>query len=784
MKYEERLNAIDYLLLLMIVVAFAAVSWIYQINQHFSYDQWQMLLKGYYAAFTGTYLPFGNEASTMGNVPGMLSSWLIGFPLQVYMHPYAPAVFQTLIRAAGILIFANALTLLFTRRIVLLGTFLFALSPWTLYQSMLYNPAYLTFCAPLVLNAILRLRYDYHDHYHDKNSRHRIFPSFLLVIAIGMVVQLHFSWPVLVVGALILWLRRDIKVSYIGIGLGVLVLALSLWPYIQESLRNPNLFNNPEAQAQDRYIGYGLLHVYPIFKGLLYWLRFASFSVTEKAIVPEIEDEYSLLVVILCWVWIILSQAFGVISVIIAAYGNLFALSGAKAGTDVAKSHFIRGLTISFILAMIIASAASPVVLNFWQIAVVIPFALLPLLAWLSANHKYIKIYFIAALVFFICANAMGALKSEKFDYANSFDEGLYSTCLMTFAPEKCAALSAPLSEAKKLELQAIFKFNQQTYDRVIMGLVPLADGSLKPVQSVTIPFLSDSESSADNALVSDAAIKSADASSRASADNKDANSTKEQADKGSSVAHQSDTTASASSDGAEVANKTIASSNQTNDAAAKAKETDAKAAEDAKSTAAEDAKSKTPAAAKAATDGNSAENSKANAPADSKANAAADSKEVVDGKVASEAEVATKSDLAKADSAEPVVKKLKLNDSALFKALPTLADEIQNKTYVQQSVEVTKIKTAAATKDQDSSNLNGKVSASHEQIVTATYNNVGKNSKQGNDSSITNVSVVKADTPLVNSGVIVPVSSQGKAAETGVIIDAGSGDKGELIIN
>ena len=298
MKHVERLNAVDYLFLLLIILAFAAVSWFYQINQSFNHDQLQMLLKGYYAAFNSTYLPFGNESGIMGNVPGMLSSWLMGFPLQVYMHPYAPAVFQTLIRAIGIVIFANALSLLFTRRVVLLGTFLFALSPWTLYQSMLYSPAYLTFCAPLVLNCLLRLRYDYHDHYHDKNSRHRVFPSFFLIIAFGMIVQLHFSWPVLVVGALILWLRRDIKVSYLGLGLGLLVIAISLLPYIQEVISNPNLLNHADASAQDGYFGYGLLHVYPLFKGLLYWLRFASFSVSEQAIIPKIADDYSLAIVI------------------------------------------------------------------------------------------------------------------------------------------------------------------------------------------------------------------------------------------------------------------------------------------------------------------------------------------------------------------------------------------------------------------------------------------------------------------------------------------------------
>lgn len=786
MKHVERLNAVDYLFLLLIILAFAAVSWFYQINQSFNHDQLQMLLKGYYAAFNSTYLPFGNESGIMGNVPGMLSSWLMGFPLQVYMHPYAPAVFQTLIRAIGIVIFANALSLLFTRRVVLLGTFLFALSPWTLYQSMLYSPAYLTFCAPLVLNCLLRLRYDYHDHYHDKNSRHRVFPSFFLIIAFGMIVQLHFSWPVLVVGALILWLRLDIKVSYLGLGLGLLVVALSLLPYIQEVISNPNLLNHADASAQDGYFGYGLLHVYPLFKGLLYWLRFASFSVSEQAIIPKIADDYSLAIVILCWAWIILSQAFGVISAIIAAYGNLFALSGAKAGTDVAKSQFIRGLTISFMLAVIIASAASSEVVNSSHIALVLPFALIPLLAWLSANHKYLKVYFIASLVFFICANAVASLKSDKFDYFNSFDEGLYTDCLTAFTKEQCELLSGSLSVATKLELQANYKFDAAIYDRIIKGLIPLPDGSLKPVENFTIPFLGEDESSSDTASSVDKASTSADPSyAEASSNNADesatAAATSESGTSSSDAQSESDqakaTAADAKANGAkqDVSSKDVAATTdkQATDkqpadkqaAGKQAAAAEAKALEETKATAADAKESE----AKATAADTKESEAKAQAESTDKATKDADSQ-------AETEEKAVASD-------KPLVKQLKLSESALIKALPTLADDIRSKANLKKSASESKLEIADKRQSSPQINSDGKESAANEKIVTSTTNNVATQSPKNNDSSRGTVSVVRADEPIVNSS-YAPASKQDQDAKTGVIIDAGSGDSGELIIN
>lgn len=798
MKHVERLNAVDYLFLLLIILAFAAVSWFYQINQNFNHDQLQMLLKGYYAAFNSTYLPFGNESGIMGNVPGMLSSWLMGFPLQVYMHPYAPAVFQTLIRAIGIVIFANALSLLFTRRVVLLGTFLFALSPWTLYQSMLYSPAYLTFCAPLVLNCLLRLRYDYHDHYHDKNSRNRVLPSFFLIIAFGMMMQLHFSWPVLVVGALILWLRRDIKVSYLGLGLGLLVVALSLWPYIQEVISNPNLLNNADASAQDGYFGYGLLHVYPLFKGLLYWLRFASFSVSEQAIIPKIADDYSLAIVILCWAWIILSQAFGVISAIIAAYGNLFALSGAKAGTDVAKSQFIRGLTISFMLAVIIASAASSEVVNSSHIALVLPFALIPLLAWLSANQKYLKVYFIASLVFFICANAVASLKSDKFDYFNSFDEGLYTDCLTAFTKEQCELLSGSLSAATKLDLQANYKFDAAIYDRIIKGLIPLPDGSLKPVEKFTIPFLGEEESSSDTASSVDKASTSADPSSaEASSNNTDESATA--ADTSESGTSSSD----AQSESDQV--KATAADAKANDAKQDASSKDVAAATDkqatdkqataaeAKATAADAKESEAKATAADAKIAATKE-SEANAQAEGsdKATKNADSQAETQEKTAAHNKAATlaaaggeaKDEGAKAVASDkPLVKQLKLSESALIKALPTLADDIRSKANLKKSASESKLEIADKRQSSAQINSDGKESAANEKIVTSTTNNVATQSPKNNDSARGTVGVVRADEPIVNSS-YAPASKQDQDAKTGVIIDAGSGDSGELIIN
>ena len=66
---NERLQAKDYLIIALVIAIFAVASIAYQNTQHFSFDQQQMLLKGFHALFTGEYLPWGNEASALGNLP-------------------------------------------------------------------------------------------------------------------------------------------------------------------------------------------------------------------------------------------------------------------------------------------------------------------------------------------------------------------------------------------------------------------------------------------------------------------------------------------------------------------------------------------------------------------------------------------------------------------------------------------------------------------------------------------------------------------------------------------
>lgn len=476
---KESLNLKDYLLLLIILIIFVAMSLVYEFNQNFSYDQIQMLLKGFHASFNNEYLPFGNEASSMGNVPGMLSSWLVGFPLEFYIGLESIIAFQLFFRVLAILIFANALSLLFSRSVVMLGTFLFALGPWYLYHTMIYNPAFIHFGSAITLNCLIRLRYDKN---HKGFSLGRVFSSIFLVLSVGFILQLHYSWTVMAAICGIMWLRRDIKISYLGVLIGLAIFALSMVPYVQEVMVNKSLLTNPEAYAQDRYLGYGLTHVYPIFKGILYWLRFGSLLITNKAIFPSpYGEELSTMWTALSYLWVGVAYLIGIATVLFSAYSNYFAIYRFRLGNSSVKFQFIRGLTISSILAVVIASAASPVTLNFWQISVVLPLALIPVLALISVRQQFSKLYFVVALFFFVVANPIAAMSSDKFYYKNDLHAALYQTCLMGFNKEQCTPYANSLSEEKRKDIESQYpKPVQSMIDRVIKGLIPTPEENAK----------------------------------------------------------------------------------------------------------------------------------------------------------------------------------------------------------------------------------------------------------------------------------------------------------------
>lgn len=432
----------------LIILLALILSFYYQSQQWLSGDQWQMLNKGFLAALTGEYLPYGNEASTMGNVPGSLSSIVIGLPLALWFNPYAPVILLELTRIAGIFLFIDALSKLFSPRTVVVGTLCYALNPWFLYDSLLYNPAYLSFGAAFVLNMLVRLRRQGQE----RQSYGATFVySMLLTLGVGWCLQLHFSWPVLVALTGLMWLMRAIRFSFVGAAAGLVLIGLSLIPYIQETLVNDYITSNPTTYAKERYLGYGLVHVYPLFKALLYWLRFGSLLVTNKAMVPELAVSAPFYQEALYYGWLVFTQVIGALTVVVAAIINYKILRRQVAARQ-PNMRFVRALTISSVGALLIAAGAATLTLNYWQIIILFCFALMPIIAYLEYRPLSNGLCY-ALAIFMLLSNVVSATSSEKFSYRADYGAAFYQYCLRDYSAAQCGLTQSQAQALQALDL-------------------------------------------------------------------------------------------------------------------------------------------------------------------------------------------------------------------------------------------------------------------------------------------------------------------------------------------
>ena len=159
-----------------------------------------------------------------------------------------------------------------------------------------------------------------------------------------------------------------------------------------------------------------------------------------------------------------------------AAYSNYFVISRFHVSNSSDRLRFVRGMSISAILAVLLAAGANTLVLNFWQIAIIFPFALLPVLAFMSVRPHGLKLYVWVAAIFFVFANALGATYSEKFNYQQNFSANFYRTCLVGFSPQQCSPYGTGLTAEQREVIAAQTPQDIEVIKRVIGGIIPHYD--------------------------------------------------------------------------------------------------------------------------------------------------------------------------------------------------------------------------------------------------------------------------------------------------------------------
>ncbi|UPK55511.1 3-deoxy-D-manno-octulosonic acid transferase [Aeromonas veronii] len=395
------------------------LSWLFSDHQLLTGDQTQMLYKGYLGAYEGVWLSYGNAASAVGNVPGSLSAWLIGGPLLLWDSPYAPMVLLLVMRLVGFLLFDAVIRQVFDDRVRLLFLVLCWLNPWFQYESLLYNPSYLFLFSAMHCWSAWHMR-----------ERASFWHMIVHLLAIGMAMQLHYSWPLLAVMSTYLFWRRILKVSWSGVVVATLLIGASLIPYAMEVMSNSHITQNIDPEARQRYIGWGLVHVYPVLKSVLYWLRygswlFASKLVNDTQFIWLAGHEYLQMAAV--WLWRVVIYGVGLATVLLAAKANWQLwrelkprlLRSDRAPVD--GESWLGLYALAAVLAVLVSAALSPIIFNYWHLMLIFPYALFPILLllvrWSRRYPQWVGKGLLAATLFCTAVNLIAACDSTKFSY-------------------------------------------------------------------------------------------------------------------------------------------------------------------------------------------------------------------------------------------------------------------------------------------------------------------------------------------------------------------------------
>lgn len=388
-------------------------------------DQTQMLYKGYLGAYEGVWLSYGNAASAVGNVPGSLSAWLIGGPLLLWDSPYAPVLLLLAMRLVGFLLFDAVIRQVFGDRVRLLFLVLCWLNPWFQYESLLYNPSYLFLFSAMHCWSAWHMR-----------ERASFWHMIVHLLAIGMAMQLHYSWPLLAVMSTYLFWRRILKVSWSGVAVAALLIGASLIPYAIEVMSNSQITQNVDPEARQRYIGWGLVHVYPVLKSVLYWLRygswlFASKLVNDTQFIWLAGHEYLQLAAV--WLWRLVIYGVGSATVLLAAKANWQLWKRLKPRlmrsdrAPVDGESWLGLYAVAAVLAVLVSAALSPIIFNYWHLMLIFPYALFPMLLllveWSRRYPQWVGKGLLAATLFCTVVNLIAATDSTKFSYQADYQQ-------------------------------------------------------------------------------------------------------------------------------------------------------------------------------------------------------------------------------------------------------------------------------------------------------------------------------------------------------------------------
>ena len=204
----------------------------------------------------------------------------------------------------------------------------------------------------------------------------------------------------------------------------------SLVPYFQEYLTNEAI-----SGESDRYIGYGAVHVYPVLKAVLYWLRYGS-ALFSNRIITDVSFDWittvSWLQMVVQYAWQAALYLVGAATVVVSAKLNWTTWKAIKPALKrgVAIENDTQWLQLfagAAVLGIIISAMLSPITFSYWHLIITYPLALIPLLIlseqWVKDKPQQLTRFLFIGACFFTVVNLVAAHDSNKFSYKVDYVE-------------------------------------------------------------------------------------------------------------------------------------------------------------------------------------------------------------------------------------------------------------------------------------------------------------------------------------------------------------------------
>lgn len=360
MNSVDILHRVNYLGLFLLGLAIGLVMvW----NSQIGGDQSLMLDLGW-SFRNGDWLPHGMPTSAGGRSPGGFTGLLVGLPLLLWQDYRAPALFTLLLHACAFLLLAHLLKPALTRSGQWLLLVLVWLGPWHLYfAAHIWNANYMFAFAVLHLASAQRM-----SHQCDALST----SLHVLLIALGM--HVHTSAFVLAILSALLFLNKQIKVHWGGFAIGSLLGIASFVPWALAVHNDPAL-----APGEKGFFMRGLIYVFPVIRGLMYWLKMSSLSLASRLL----DFDFGVVMGSAANTWLRpLAIAFGALAhltLLPVAWANWrffkrtrHFLRWRQVTPDQPRAWASRYITLTFVAALI-SFSISPTTVMFWQAFVLLP---------------------------------------------------------------------------------------------------------------------------------------------------------------------------------------------------------------------------------------------------------------------------------------------------------------------------------------------------------------------------------------------------------------------------